>query len=162
MLTFNRELNQHNENQNSLFATIETPKARLILQTVEPATQDEKLGWEKELLGLYVSGHPLDKHREIIEKSGKSIAKLEHALKGTTLTIAGVIEDVKEIMTRKGDKMAFVRISDFTGSIECVIFPKTFEEYRGMLKIDLCVVIKAKNSDREGEQSLIVDSIKKL
>ncbi|MBP6925893.1 MAG: DNA polymerase III subunit alpha [Candidatus Pacebacteria bacterium] len=124
MLTFNRELNQHNENQNSLFATIETPKARLILQTVEPATQDEKLGWEKELLGLYVSGHPLDKHREVIEKSGKSIAKLEHALKGTTLTIAGVIEDIKEIMTRKGDKMAFVRISDFTGSIECVIFPK--------------------------------------
>jgi len=65
-------------------------------------------------------------------------------------------------MTKKGDKMAFVRISDFTGSVECVVFPTVFEEYRSMLKPDLCVIIKAKNSDRNGEQSLLVDKIKEL
>jgi len=162
MLHFNRELQQSNENQGSLFANIEVPKAHLRLEEALEATQDEKLTWEKELLGLYVSGHPLDKHREKIEKSGKSIDKLKNLKNGATTTIAGVIEDVKEIMTKKGDKMAFVRISDFTGSIECVVFPTVFEEYRSMLKPDLCVIIKAKNSDRNGEQSLLVDMIKEL
>lgn len=163
MLYFNRELNRHDENQNSLFATIDVPKARLELKQVPPATVEEKLTWEKELLGLYISGHPLDKHRDKIEKSNKSIASMRETMKqGSLVVIAGVVESVREILTKKQDRMAFIRISDFTGSIECVMFPTIYEEHRTMLKPDTCIVIKAKGSDRNGEQSLIVEKMKQL
>jgi len=163
MLYFNRELNRHDENQNSLFATINVPKARLELKQVTPATVEEKLTWEKELLGLYISGHPLDKHRDKIEKSNKSIVSMRESMKpGMAVVIAGVVESVREILTKKQDRMAFLKISDFTGSIECVIFPGSYEEYRPILKPDTCIIVKAKSSDRNGEQSLIIEKIKVL
>jgi DNA polymerase-3 subunit alpha len=87
-------------------------------------------------LGVYISSHPLEKWREKILQRGKNIASLKEISMSGTYTIVGVVDDLKEILTKKGQKMAFAKISDITASIEIVIFPKIFEEVRDNLKIN--------------------------
>ena len=119
--------------------------------------------WEKELLGLYVSGHPLDKFREKLESRDFPISKIKDGLQeGMAAVAAGIIEEAKSILTKKGERMMFLKITDFTGSIEAVVFPRVYEEHKDILILDKCVALKGKISKRDGESSLIVDKAKVL
>lgn len=165
LLEFNKQERDKNKDQDSLFTLMPEDDAlpSLTLDPAPEADPDEKLMWEKQLLGLYISGHPLEKYRTQIEKAKSNIGKLkENALAGQQLVVAGIIEEYKEVMTKKGEKMAFIRIADFTDSIEAVIFPKVMEENKDACAPETCVAIKGKVSDRNGELSLIVDKIKLL
>jgi len=155
---------QNNTDQSSLFSGLEESMLPTFkLEKGSSVTKDEMLSWEKELLGLYVSGHPLDKYREKIEKKETTIKHLhEKAKEGMTSVIVGVVEDSKEIMTKKGDRMAFVRIADFTGTLEVVVFPKIFIKYKDMLVAEKCIVIKGKVSQKNGEMSLLAEAIKEM
>ena len=215
------------------------------------ATQSQMLAWEKELLGLYISGHPLDKYKEILAKRDINIENLKKTIEadaeefaqkvakeseaksalesmdrqkrefeeanglapgldggadtvdGTDtakdqadakkkkdpdapkkrfnkeewkkqmaanqprerqVVVAGIIEEAKEIATKKDPtiKMMFLKLADFTGSIEVVVFPKTYEQFKAVLKPETCVAIKAKTSSRNGTPSLIIDTVKVL
>lgn len=130
--------------------TIEEPKEEMLnLNRVSDFEEKEKLSYEQLLLGIYVSGHPLDKYGDIItELTSMSISEI-HGLEQMAkpefdfrnrdarvndpskrnLTIAGIISEKKVIMTKKGDKMAFVTLEDLSGKIECIMFPKTYAEY---------------------------------
>ena len=133
------------------------------LKESKEASMDEKLMWEKELLGLYISGHPLDKFRDKIKAKNATIRQLQEKVReGVTCLVAGTIDDVKEILTKKGDKMAFVRIADHEDTLEVVVFPRIFTEFKEILIPGTCVVIKGKVSKRNDELSIIVDSMKKL
>ena len=124
---------------------------------------DQKLAWEKELLGLYVSGHPLDKHREKIERGGTNIKEVnENTHDGMGIIIAGIIEEHKIVITKKNEHMAFLKIADFTGSIEVVVFPRTMAEYKELLGPDKCVAIKGRFSRRNDAPSLIAEKVKAL
>ena len=81
---------------------------------------------------------------------------------GRTVVIVGIIEEMKEIMTKKGDKMLFVRIADLTDSIELVVFPKIYEEFKDVIAADNCVVIKGTFSKKDGKESVLADKIKLL
>lgn len=233
------------------------------------ATQSQMLAWEKELLGLYITGHPLDKYREILDKRDINIEKLKKVIeadaeefaakvakeadaksalesmdrqkrefeeangiasntasdiasgldgsvdevdgkgekgdkdgkkdgekdvknsKGRSssnepkkrfnkeewkkqmaenqprerqVVVAGIIEEAKEIATKKDPtiRMMFLKLADFTGSIEVVVFPKTYEQFKSVLVPEACVAIKAKTSSRNGTPSLIIDTVKVL
>lgn len=135
----------------------------LRLKDVPHASTEQKLAWEKTLLGLYVSGHPLDKHRERLEKREMSIKKIKEELKDDMLAVvAGIVEEAKEITTKKGDRMAFLKIADFTDSIEVVVFPKLFVESKTLLLADKCIAIKGRISKRNGEISLVAEQVKEL
>ena len=162
LITFHREAVAEGVAQDSLFGTL-MPTQRLDLTKAPDATKWEKLVWEKELLGIYVSGHPLDQFEEKLKNVKKNISQLVDGPKTTLPTvIAGMIEDVKPFLTKKGDKMAFVRIGDKFGVLECVVFPKTFEECSSILFPSSCVVVKGTISPRNGETSLIIDKIQPL
>jgi DNA polymerase-3 subunit alpha len=152
-------------NQESLFSVMSTTHAMPTLR-MRPApeiSQESKLAWEKELLGLYISGHPLEKHREKIEKSGSSIKKLnEETRDGMATILAGIIEEHKLVITKKNEHMAFLRVADFTGSIEVVVFPRTFTEVKEFLVVDKMVAIKGKFSRRNDSPSVIAEKIKGL
>jgi DNA polymerase III subunit alpha len=123
----------------------------------------EKLAWEKELLGLYISGHPLDRYRDIISKRDMDIKKAIETLKdGQEVTLACIIEEIKPILTKKGDNMAFVKVADFTGELETVVFPRVLVEFRSAFTPDKCLAIKGKISERNGQKSMIVDKVKVL
>jgi len=86
----------------------------LRMEEASPAPMELKLAWEKELLGLYISGNPLEPFREKLEKHATPIKDiLTDAKEGLDITIGGIIETIRPIRTKKGDEMAFVKISDF-------------------------------------------------
>lgn len=171
LLEYNKEKQKQGGNQDSLFGGI-AGSDELNLSTVATVTQEERLAWEKELLGLYISGHPLEKYRAKLESRPINIATIKAKAQkeredGKTpvedmVVIGGIVEEVRVIMTKKNDEMAFIRIADLTGSVEVVAFPRTYARWKGILKPDTCLAMKAKVNDRNGETSLLAESFMAL
>jgi DNA polymerase-3 subunit alpha len=161
LLTYNKE--KGGAAETSLFANMGgSGAAGLKLRSMPPANMTDKLAWEKELLGLYISGHPLDLHAEKVKKIAQ-ISKLKETLKaGITTIICGVIETVRVIKTKNNAEMAFVKITDKSGSMEVVAFPKTFEKYKDILVADTCIAVKGDASERNSEISILAQIIKKI
>ena len=165
LLQYNKEIGNVPESQDSLFSALpESGKsAELKLDKVPEATQEDKLSWEKELLGLYISGHPLEQHREKLEKNKYTIKRTKSAFKeGMTTVVAGIVESVKEITTKKGDRMAFMKITDFDESIEIVVFSEPYSKYYELLTPDKCIAVKGRVSGRNGETSIVAEAVKLL
>ncbi len=160
---FNKSFTKANKDQASLFAGDLAPKAKLNLDEASVATQDEKLFWEKELLGLYVSGHPLDKVRERIEKSGTNFEKIKReSPDGAKIVVGAVIQSIKMIITKKNQQMAFVQLEDLTGTIEAVAFPETYKTHSALLVPDKLVVVKGTVKIREGVKTIAIESLKEI
>ncbi len=162
LLHYSKEINGGSSSQNSLFSssTVSLPKLRL--KKTDPISLAEKLSWEKELLGLYISGHPLDKFKDRLAK-GSPIKNIKEKMRpGMTVVAAGHIDEIRVIRTKNNAEMAFVKISDFNDRIEVVVFPKIFEKNKTILLPEKCIAIKGKFSDRNGEAGIIADAIKEL
>ncbi len=165
LLAYNKEKAAAPENQESLFGGLASAgsAADISLAPAPAATQTEKLLWEKELLGLYVSGHPLDKFKDILEKREVTITKVKSEFKeGMIVVVGGIIEEAKPILTKKNDQMMFVRLADLSGAIEVVVFPRVFEEFKKLLVAEKCVAIRGKISNRNDDISLIAEKVKEL
>lgn len=162
LLEFNKEEAKTNKDQTSLFGdSSETSKLSLVQG--EPLKENEKLSFEKELLGLYISGHPLDKFKEKMEKKGVSILKvLENAKDGASQMIVGICEELKEIRTKKGDLMAFAKMADFDSSIEVVVFPKVYEDTKSLFNSEKTLAIEGKISIRDERISLLADKVREI
>jgi DNA polymerase-3 subunit alpha len=87
---------------------------------------------------------------------------IEKSYDGATAVVGGIIEDLRMVITKKNEHMAFVRIADFTGTIEVVVFPRTFTEIKDILLVDKCVVVKGRFSKRNDSPSVIAEKIKSL
>jgi DNA polymerase-3 subunit alpha len=110
-----------------------------------------------------LSGHPLDKFKKTIEEKNYNIKNAkDNPKEGKEVMIAGIVEDIRAIVTKKGDNMAFVKLSDYDNTIEAVVFPRTMVEYKNLLVKDKCIAVKGKISLRNGETTLIIDKIKEL
>lgn len=161
-LTYHKEHTGSNSSQDSLFAGM-LEATDLKLKEVPPMSPQQKLLSEKELLGLFVSGHPLDPWKEILEKRDVKIKTIhDQGKEGSSVLLGAIVQNVKEILTKKNEKMAFVTIGDFTGTIEGVAFPKTYTSYKELLVPDKCVVVKGKVSIRNEEKSILIDEIRPL
>lgn len=162
LISFHKDSNQEHENQNSLFDT-GGRTAEIILEPSPEVPRAEMLLWEKELLGIYVSGHPLDQFKSILAHYQGSIknAKAEDR-NGYPLEVAGVIEGVKTILTKKGDRMGFITIADKDGSLEAVAFPEVFKSNHAALEVNTCVLVRGKLSKRNGQNSILIERVKAL
>ena len=96
----------------------------------------EQLLWERDLMGLYISAHPLDKYDTYFNEQTVSSTDIKPELDGANVTVGGIIMDVRTITTKKGDKMAFVKIEDKTDEMEVIVFPKIYAECAAKLEID--------------------------
>ncbi|MDP3965579.1 MAG: DNA polymerase III subunit alpha [bacterium] len=171
LLSFHREHTGIPANQSSLFSAqggsalgggVLSP-AVLTLRNAPSATMTERLTWEKELLGLYVSGHPLDAHKEKLKKQKMGIMEAKEKFpKGAETVIAGLLENLQYILTKNGEKMVFGRLSDYSGSVEIVVFPRTLKENETLIVAGTCVMLKGKFSLRNGESSFVVERVKSL
>lgn len=163
-LAFNRQELNSNANQASLFGLMPEKVAppTLKLKEVEKIDPKTKLAWEKELLGLYVSGHPLEPHREKFEKKENTIKHHRELAEGMPAIVGGVIDIVREIITKNNKRMAFIKMFDFTDNIECVAFSDVYEKYKDLIVPDKIVAIKGKVSHRNGEPSIIIEAVKEL
>jgi DNA polymerase-3 subunit alpha len=165
LLLYNKEVAKSPDSQNSLFGLMTNMSSlpKLRMSETPPAGSAEKLAWEKELLGLYISGHPLDKFKTVLEKREMNIKKVrEEIQEGMIVVIGGIIEEMREIITKKNEPMLFAKIADLTGSIEVVIFPRVYYEFKKFLAPEKCIAIKSRVSNRNGEISLIAEKVKEL
>jgi DNA polymerase-3 subunit alpha len=135
----------------------------LVLKPGEPMEKSIMLQNEKDLLGLYVSGHPLDQYREKIEKLGKPISQIKEDGKQNDIVIcAGIITDVRDLTTKNNDRMAIVKIADFTGTIELAVFPKVYRDISSILVKEKCIALKGKINIRNDEKSIALEGAKAL
>lgn len=128
-------------------------KPKLALEAA-PAEHNlrEQLLWERELLGLYLSHHPLSMYEKFLSEQTVELASLKPEHDGKAVTIGGAINDVREITTKNGQKMAFVRIEDKSGELELIVFPNSFQQTLGLWERDKVVLVRGKASakDRDG------------
>lgn len=120
-------------------------------------TDKERLGWERELLGLYISAHPLDNYDAYFEEQTVSMAEMTQDIDGRTITIGGIISAVRTIITKSGTKMAFVKLEDKTNEAEVIIFPSLFEQVGARLVQDAVIRATGKVSARDREGNLTGD-----
>jgi len=105
----------------------------------------------------------LKKFEDKLKAKNINIKKIkENAPNGTEVLIAGHVDDIRQILTKKGDAMAFVKVTDMFDTMEVVFFPKSMQKSAEFLKVGNCIVIKGKISERNGEKSILVDMAKKL
>jgi len=165
LLTFNKEEKRKENPQDSLFGFLSEPEkiSEINLQKAPAGNPADKLLWEKELLGLYISGHPLDSFRHKLEGREQTIKKLKETAKEKQIVVlGGIIEEIRPVMTKTGDKMLFLKMADLTDSIEAVIFPKILEEFADILAPESCIVVKGAFSTRNGGMSIVVDKVKQM
>lgn len=135
----------------------------------QPFSKEERLAMEKEVLGLYVTGHPLEKYEDILKKTVTLFSNIIDSYQdlkdagirdGQPVSIGGLIIEMKTMMTKKGQMMCFLTLEDLYGRIEVVVFPKTYDEYRRYLKPDQPVVIKGRiNYNEEARTTVIAAQI---
>lgn len=140
------------------------PKVALATAPVKH-TEKERLTWERELLGLYISAHPLDHYATYFEEQATPLIEMTPDMDGRQLTIGGLIASVRSIVTKSGSKMAFVKLEDKTHETELIIFPKLYEIIGAKLIQDTVIRAsgKASSRDKEGNPTtdvkMIVDEI---
>lgn len=161
LLTFSKEIKQASSlNQSSIFDNIANSEPVLKLKPAIPATESVKLVWEKELLGLYVSSHPLEQYKAILEKKAKPIKDL--LASSLTITVGGIINKYRKIITKTGKPMAFAQLADFSGEIEVVIFPDTFAKKPEIWEMDKVMLIKGNVQIRDNTLKFICKDVKLL
>ncbi len=164
-----REQKQKDKNQFSLFGDDDAPsrtKIELkISETIEEFSENEKLSFEKELLGFFLTNHPLNQSLdEIIKQTSHAIAQIGEEKIGMRVKVGGILSTVKKIITRKSNaEMAFITLEDHIGySIECVVFPKIFEEFKFQLTKDNIVIVEGKLDFKDEQPVIIVDTLRKF
>jgi len=126
---------------------------------VEEWPQSYLLSREKEVLGFFVSGHPLERYeRELKRYANTTAQSLQECSEGEIVTLGGIIAGMRLNQDRRGKPMAFLTVEDFAGSFETIVFSDLYEEAREIIKDDSLVLIRGRVSTKETERAKIVAS----
>ena len=130
------------------------------LPPITPPDPKQKLADEKEVLGVYVSSHPLKALAGVLsEQATHFCGELSEEDIGKEVIVAGLIKDMRTIFTRKGDQMAFITLEDLQGEADVVVFPRTFAECREFLQPDAVILVRGKVDARNDSLSILADTI---
>ena len=160
--------------QADLFGTeidsLESVKPKINLEKVaQEHTSNEQLKWERELLGLFLSQHPLKVFETYLSELAVPINELKPEMDGRLTVIGGSITEMREITTKNGQKMAFVKLADMSGEIELVLFPSIYQQTAGIWERDRVVLVRGKVNARDRqtgellqEPKLLVDEAREI
>jgi len=164
LLAYARERSRHADlGQVSLFgdsSVVAAPAFRLV--SAEPAAKAERLRWEKELIGLYVSEHPLHELQPRLALERVTAIKDLKPVPGQSAKIAGLVMSSKKIITKTGKPMLFSLIEDLTSKIEVVVFPSVMEKTPNAWAENTVVVLTGKLDNRDGNLKLLCDTAKPI
>jgi DNA polymerase III subunit alpha len=130
---------------------------------VQDYSSQDKLRLEKELLGFYISDHPLS----VVSRSARLMAPINlcdipESLETKVVTAIALILEIKEVVTKKGDRMAILQLEDLTGSTEAVVFPKTFDKVKHLMEKDKRLMVWGKIDRRDDQTQLIIDDMQPI
>jgi len=152
-----------NSNQISLFGSLDSSAKmpEISLESAQSAEKMQKLAWEKELLGLYISDHPLTEYLDFFRQFSTPVAEISQSHVGQSVSVGGIIDKIKKIFLKNQKTMAFVGLEDASGQkIEAIVFPKTLEQYSGLWQEGNIVLVTGKISDKDGTLKLLTDEIR--
>ncbi|MGF0095715.1 DNA polymerase III subunit alpha [Peptoniphilus sp. SGI.035] len=156
-------------NVHGQFSIFENTNVSEDLPKLKDFRQKDKLDMEKEVIGMYISGHPLDPYRELIEKNtnintNQIFEKYrENLLKSSKVKVGGILKSKKTMITKNNKMMAFAALEDLFGTIELVIFPNVFSKYRDLIEDENVVFVEGHFQESEVEEpKILVDSIAKI
>jgi len=175
LLEWNRDSQRQRFNgQKGLFDGMKLNN-KIQLQSAKPATKSEKIFWEKELLGLFVSSNPLEDFRKVLEKKTMKISDLASNLASrqpgrhfwqrnlsNQVRIGGIISKIKKIITRNGKPMLFMNLEDYSSKIEVVVFPRVIERNPSVFQENKIVLVSGKVDMRDGIPKLICENIEEI
>ena len=163
LLEHSRETQKNKNNgQKGLFDGLGGFTATLALTQSAPASSHDKLTWEKELLGLYVSGHPLKAFRNILKSRCLPIADIPQLTVGKLVRVGGVVSSIKKIITKTGKPMMFLQLEDETQRIEVVVFPSAITRNPAIFQENKIVFISGKVDARDGVPKIICNEIEEI
>ena len=127
------------------------------------ASKEEKMAWEKELLGLFVSSHPLDDFRNILEKKSFGIEKAKNSkLFNKIILLGGIVSSIKKIITKTGRPMLFMGLEDLSDKIEVVVFPNAIQRNPSAFQDNKIVFVQGRMDSRDNVPKLICESIEEI
>jgi DNA polymerase III subunit alpha len=182
LLVYSREIQSQKKNgQKGLFDSSASPMPQITLSPARPMKSQEKLKWEKELLGLYISGHPLEAFKKVLSKKTVPIEKIiddllnqgardihigpffKRVAPGDRITVGGLVSGIKKIITKTNRPMVFMRLEDLTGKLEVIVFPSLIENGNGNgLEENKIVLIKGKADLKDNSPKIIAEHIETL
>jgi DNA polymerase-3 subunit alpha len=149
--------------QMSIFGTVAGIEETIHLPSVSDLDPREQLEWEKELIGLYVSDHPLSRYLPLLKNKVTHYSNdLGEASPNEKITVAGLVTKMRSLTTKTGKAMAFATIEDLQGPIELVIFPNTWTKYGSQIHTDAMVIVDGKVDATSNDPKILVDGIKTL
>ena len=137
-------------------------QAVLHLEPTEPAEKQERLKWEKELLGVYLSEHPLKGFEYLLPKDIVNLNHLFQKKNNEIIKAAGVIQKIKRLITKNGQPMMFVTLEDMKGTTEVLVFPKTLEATRDRWQEEEIVIVSGRLTDKDGSYKIICENMETL
>ena len=133
------------------------------LPPLDEYPEQAMLAMEKELLGLYTSGHPLGRYKAQMERAGAvPQAQLSEQEDGAGVAVAGLVSGQKRFVTRNGDVMLFLTLEDLTGTIETILFPRVYQRYQAILEDQAPLLVRGRLSVQEEETKVIAEEIRPL
>jgi len=162
LLELNRENHRtRNMGQKGLFDGMKINN-NIQFEKTKPATKSEKIFWEKELLGLFVSSHPLEDFQKVLEKRAIKISQISSKFTNRQIRIGGIISRVKKIITKTGRPMLFMNVEDNSSRIEVVVFPGVAERNPNLFQENKIVLVSGRINIRDGVPKLIADNIEEI
>jgi len=163
ILTTNKEIQKNKSNhQTNLFGSSFNSSFELKLDDTEPATEKEKLTWEKELLGLYITSHPLKRFKKLFQEKTLPIEEVSSKIWGQRVKIGGIISKVKKILTKNGKPMLFMSVEDLNNKIEVVVFPNVTERNSVTIEENKIVMVTGKVDNKDNSPKIICDKIEEI
>lgn len=162
LLALNKEIIKNKESrQSSLFSNlVETSyKPKLVLEEVPATPQAEKLAWEKELLGLYISEHPFNIYKKYLSGYAVSLASLPGHKGSDSVITAGIISSIKKIITKKNESMLFVKIEDASSSVELLVFPKLLKETLAVWQSGAAIICEGSVSEKDQDVKILINQV---
>jgi DNA polymerase-3 subunit alpha len=163
LLQYNKSAKKDNDSkQTNLFGINKQQAPKLNLKNSDPTPENIKLTWEKELLGLYISSHPLKSLAPFLQKTNVKECRQLAKLPNQIVTIVGVVEKVKRIITRKNESMVFATLEDYSGSVEVIVFPSLYKTTREIWLEGNTLLVKGKVSNKDNEIKILAEEARKL
>ena len=165
LLDFAHKKQKDKENgQTTLFGNASNTNKNkgLTLKKSEPAKRQQKLIWERELLGLFISEHPLKEYQEILKRYAKPINEVGSHRYQAQIKVVGIITKIKKILTSSKEIMAFIKIEDPSGEIEIIVFPKILKANAEILKENKTISVTGKISRKDESLKIIAEKIKEV
>ena len=144
-----------------MFSVDDQTSGGIVLSDAPPIPNKVRLGWEKELVGFYVSEHPMTQVMPSLEGQITCFCSdVSEDMHNQTITVAGIVSWIRPHVTRKGDMMAFVHLEDIQGSVEVVVFPRTYAETRDLWQEDKILVVRGRVDAERSEPNLLCEAVR--